>query len=184
MNPEPGTARLFVALPLPPSVTTRLVALQPPAGKGVRPLAEADLHITLHFLGRAKVTPVRAALARVSAGPFPVRLGAPGHFGLRGKKTILWMAVEPSAAISALHSATAAALESAGYEPETRPWQPHVTLARLAGKAARALAEAFEQTAPADAPIEFECVQFALFESETRPEGARYRALERFPLRE
>jgi RNA 2',3'-cyclic 3'-phosphodiesterase len=184
VNPGPGTARLFVAIPLPRSVTRRLVALQPQAAKGVRPIAEPDLHITLHFLGTAEVALVREALAGVRARPFPVRLGEPGHFGLGGRKTILWIGIEPSAAISELHAATAAALESAGYEPETRPWQPHITLARLAGTASRPVVAAFERTAPAEARIEFECARFALFESRTDPEGARYRVLERFPLSE
>jgi 2'-5' RNA ligase len=86
--------------------------------------------------------------------------------------------------MSALHAATAAALESVGYEREMRPWQPHVTLARLTGTATRSIVEAFERAPPPAAPVEFACGQFALFESETRPEGASYRALERFPLRE
>jgi len=182
VSPEPGTARLFVAIPLPRSVTRRLVTLQPEAAKNVRPIAEPDLHVTLHFLGTAEVASVTEALASVRAHPFPIRLGEPGHFALRGRKTILWIGIEPSAAISALHAATAKALRTVGFEPETRPWQPHITLARLAGRGARHLVEAFEQTAPAEAPIGFECSQFALFESETHQEGARYRALERYPL--
>jgi RNA 2',3'-cyclic 3'-phosphodiesterase len=174
------TARLFVGLPLPASLCQALAATAPRAAEGIRLISESDMHLTLHFLGSREVAPVAAALGSVGAKPFQVRLDGPGHFSLKGKKTVLWYGIEPSAPLSALHEATAGALAAAGFEPERRPWRPHVTLARLETRAARSLVDAFEGTSPAEAG--FECTQFALYESQTLPEGARYRILESYPL--
>jgi 2'-5' RNA ligase len=178
----PETARLFVALPLPARISEALAAIAPRAADGVRLITESDMHLTLHFLGSRQVGPVAAALGSVGAQPFRVRLDRPGHFSPKGKKTVLWYGIEPSAELSALHEATADALAAVGFEPERRSGRPHVTLARLEARAARRLVDAFESMSPAGAEAEFECSRFALYESQTLPEGARYRILESFPL--
>lgn len=180
MTGLPETARLFVALPLPARVCRALAAIAPRAAEGVRLIAESDMHLTLHFLGSREVAPVAAALGSVGAEPFCVRFDRPGHFSLKGKKTVLWCGIESSAELSALHEATAVALAAVGFEPERRPWRPHVTLARLEARAARSLVDAFDAASPGQAG--FECSRFALYESQTFPEGARYRILASFPL--
>lgn len=170
-----------MAVPLPGAVSRLLVSIQPQATNGIRLIAESDLHITLHFLGTADVA-VAAALRHVGAEPFTIRLDRPGHFSLKGRKTILWVGIEPSAALTGLHAATARALATVGFEPESRPYQPHVTVARLGRRAPRQVIDAFERALPNAADVEFSCSRFALFESRTLPEGARYSVIENFPL--
>jgi RNA 2',3'-cyclic 3'-phosphodiesterase len=63
------------------------------------------------------------------------------------------------------------------YEPETRPFWPHVTLARVR-KGARV--RALELPAPPAEPWQGEAV--TLYRSLLRREGARYEALERIVL--
>jgi 2'-5' RNA ligase len=175
-------ARLFVALPLPVAVTGALAAIQPRAEDGVRLIPPADMHLTLHFLGAADIEAVSRALAVVHMPAFTLRLNEPGHFSPRGRKTILWCGVLPSNELQALHRATAEALEAAGFATEKRPYQAHVTVARLDASLPRTLVDTFEAGLPGPDPPEFECTRFALYESETHATGARYRILESYSL--
>lgn len=174
--------RLFVALPLPAPVTAALARLQPSAQDGVRPIDPADMHLTLHFLGQRNVEPVSRALGGVQFPAFALRLGSPGHFSPPGRKTILWVGIGPSAELVGLHRATGEALAALGFEPEARPYRPHVTVARMAPGLRGPLVDDFAAGSTVLDPAGFECSRFALYESETRPEGARYRVLESFPL--
>ncbi|HUF72217.1 MAG TPA: RNA 2',3'-cyclic phosphodiesterase [Gammaproteobacteria bacterium] len=178
----PGPPRLFVALPLPEPVTEALSGIRPSPRDGVRPIGAADMHLTLHFLGHRDVEPVRRALAAVRQPAFALRLGRPGHFSLPGRKTILWVGIEPSDALVGLHRATAEALATLGFTAETRPYRPHVTVARMASRLPETLVDTLEACLAGPESAEFECSRFALYQSETRPDGARYCVLESFPL--
>ena len=174
--------RLFVAVPLPPATRDLLISLQPPAGDGIRLTAPENVHLTLHFLGQANAKLVVPALGLVAAKAFTAKLGAPGHFRLPQRKKVLWVGVEPAPPLLELHARVGAALETVGFEPERRPYVPHLTVARLAPKVPRRVVEAFERARlPADA-LEFDCKSFALYSSETAPEGARYRVIESYRL--
>lgn len=80
---------------------------------------------------------------------------------------------------AALHAGVARALEAAGlHEPESRPFWPHVTLARVRrGARARSTLSAGEPPAP------FAAGALTLFRSHLAPSGARYSVLERLGLR-
>jgi 2'-5' RNA ligase len=140
------------------------------------------MHITLHFLGSMETGPVRECLCAVAAPAFSLRLDHPGSFAPRGGGRILWVGVVPSSGLSALHALTAEALRGVGFEPEQRPYKPHITVARLKPRAARQWVDDFERRPFGDAGLEYECERFALFASETAPEGARYTVIESYPL--
>ena len=182
MRKEPGPPRLFVALPLPEPVTEALSGIRPSPRDGVRPVDATDMHLTLHFLGRRDVEPVVRALAVVRHPAFALRLGRPGHFSLPGRKAILWVGIEPSDELVGLHRATAEALATVGFAAETRPYRPHVTVARMSSRLPETLVDTIEAGLAGPDSVEFGCSRFALYQSETHPEGARYRVLEPFPL--
>lgn len=182
MRKEPGPPRLFVALPLPEALSEALAGVRPSPRDGIRPLDAADMHLTLHFLGRRDVEPVSRALASVRHPAFALRLGRPGHFSPPGRKAILWVGIEPSDELVGLHRAVAEALATLGFAPERRPYRPHVTLARMAATLPGTLVDTIEAGLAGSASVEGECSRFALYHSETLPEGARYRVLESFPL--
>lgn len=182
MNEAAVLGRLFVALPVPRPVSTQLARLQPPGDGGVRLVAAADMHCTLHFLGTRRIADVTDALRSVTAAGFDVRLAGLGSFSLRGGRRVLWAGIEPSEPLARLHDATAAALAAIGFEPERRAYRPHVTLARLAAGAPKGLTAGFTRGATPGLELRFRCREFALFESRTEPEGACYRVLESFAL--
>ena len=175
-------ARLFVALPLPAEIREALASLAPPAAPGIRSQSSTDMHLTLHFLGMADIDIAKVALSPVSAPVFTCRLTVPGQFFARGYPRTLFAGVAPHAPLRELHAQLGRQLEAAGFALDTKPFVPHITLARLDKTAgADAIAAFLKQRLPEEA-LHFDCREFALFASDTLPEGARYRVLERYPL--
>jgi 2'-5' RNA ligase len=89
----------------------------------------------LHFLG--EVTPqddkaIRQALARLEASAFKIIIKGVGRFPPQGEPRVLWAGVEPDPPLLGLRNSIGTALTAAmGFQPEARPYSPHVTLARL-----------------------------------------------------
>ena len=128
--------RLFIALNFSEPALAALVG----AREELRRLAggrgsyspEANLHLTLAFLG--EVEPERARLAaeamRAAAGPgFELTLDRTGRFRRDGGD-IWWAGGPESPALLALQRRLTRGLLSRGFELEARRFSPHVTLAR------------------------------------------------------
>ena len=140
---RPAGRRLFVAVPVAPSVSEQLagacesLARRAQAqGVPVRWVAPAGYHVTLKFLGwaRADATPaVVEALERACRGVEPFRWKAArlGAFPSTGKATVVWAGVEDGAPLAALAAAVERELRELGFPREPRRFHPHVTLARL-----------------------------------------------------
>lgn len=102
-------------------------------GRTVRP---ENWHITLRFLGETSTLQADAIRAHLDqhllVEPFRLRLAGLGGFPREQKASVLWMGLagdlEP---LSALAAECEVAAESAGFEPEGRPFHPHVTLSRI-----------------------------------------------------
>ena len=162
-----STARLFVALWPDPAVRARLAAQRDALGlpPNARPVADANLHLTLHFLGPVegdRIASVWDALSRV--GPRPMTLAASG-WALWNAGTLV-LRMQGDAALAALHEDLAVALRACGVPVDTRPFAPHVTLARAAPAV----------TLPRPSPLDWRPTGFALVESGGRS-GPGYRVL-------
>lgn len=180
--PDSDTRRLFVGLALPPGLKDELVALQPQAGGGLRPVDRDALHLTLCFIGQASVGAVHRALRTVHAGSFSLILrGVTRH--ARGGRGLLWAEVLPCDPLDRLQARLVSVLNESGLPVDGKRFRPHVTLARYRSAGVRSKIEAcLDRGARFDAgPVAFN--RFSLFSSETRPEGAVYRALHSYPLK-
>ena len=175
---NPGAARLFVALELPQPLRQRLAGL-PPALPGLRIVAPAQRHLTLRFIGDAAPADVLCcALAEVPATPV-----APALQGVGRWPGVLWAGVRPDAALGALQQNVSRALEPCGLKPETRPFRPHITLGRFPARRPPAGLDAWLRTERKLRTMPAPVSEFCLFASELTARGARYRILQRFPLR-
>jgi len=131
-----GTVRLFTALWPDATARARLVALRdawrwPP---GARPVADANLHATLQFIGsfrRDRVEALRHVLDRVAIEPLQLELIGTDLW--RGGIAVALFAAEPR--LLALQGRLGAALAGLGVSIDPRPYRPHVTLARKATRA-------------------------------------------------
>jgi 2'-5' RNA ligase len=102
-------------------------------GKAVPP---ANWHVTLRFLGDS--TPEQAERVvgfldeRLAVAPFTVGFGGIGAFPRPSRATVLWLGIERGVdAIAGVAVACEEAAVAAGFEPEDRPFHPHLTLARI-----------------------------------------------------
>jgi 2'-5' RNA ligase len=131
-------ARLFVALELPDAVVSAVLSWRAAAlasVPGLRLLPEGSLHVTLCFLGSVAVTEVApigdACAARAVAAP-DLSLGELVWLPPRRPQVAAVRVEDPSGALVSLQAAIASALAAGGwYEPEARPYLPHVTVARV-----------------------------------------------------
>jgi len=184
-------ARLFVALDLPEEVREGIVlwgrkALSDPA---LRPVASESLHVTLAFLGwTAEKEAVRLGeIVRAVAGPAPsLRLSDPVQRPERGRARLFALPAESAATVE-LQAALQEKLVAARlYEPEKRPFWPHVTVARVRreerGSQRPAAVEKLPGALPKGLLRAFGGVRLTLYRSELQPQGAQYTPLAQVEL--
>jgi RNA 2',3'-cyclic 3'-phosphodiesterase len=184
-------ARLFVALDLPESVRAGIAAWgrKALADPALRPVAPGSLHVTLAFLGwtAEKEIPRLAEIVAASGGPAPaIELGGPVPRPERGRPSLFALpAVSP--ATVALQAGLQERLVAARlYEPEKRPFWPHVTVARVRreerGSKRPAWVAKPPRTLPKDLSRTFCGVRLTLYRSQLQPQGAQYTPLAQVEL--
>ncbi len=177
--------RLFVALD-PPEEARREVRKICRDVPGARWTPPHQLHLTLRFIGEAdpaQFSRVREALAAVCGEPFSLRLQGAGRFPPRGAPRILWVGVDPEEPVRGLAEGIERALAGAGLEPESRPFSPHLTLARLRDARFRDAGEFLVQGREFRTDF-FPVAEFFLYSSVLAPGGATHTREAAYPLRE
>jgi 2'-5' RNA ligase len=138
--------RLFTGIEIPQSIRLRLSLIRSPLS-GAKWIEPDNMHITLRFAGdidERTADDFADLLADIRARPFSVAICEVGSFGGRGPHS-LWAGVDGGEELAALYRANERAARAAGLEPETRPFRPHVTLARMRGARHHAVARFLEE---------------------------------------
>jgi RNA 2',3'-cyclic 3'-phosphodiesterase len=184
--------RLFVALEIPPDVRENLAAFlkelrvltEQLADKRMRWVRPENLHVTLKFIGEiapAKLEGIRGALANVrSEAPVDLRFRGLGFFPNENRPTVLWTGLDASANLAKLADDIDQAMVTQGIRRESRPFVPHLTLARFAPPM---LHEKLRATIQKNSEREFggfQAREFHLIESKLKPSGAEYTTLRPF----
>jgi 2'-5' RNA ligase len=176
--------RLFVAVPIPRELASQLFELARTV-PGMRATPAANLHVTVHFLGRLDASLVPAlgrALAVPAAATPPFALEVERVAGgprPRPRAPMLWAHLAPAEPFAALAGAVAAACEPFGVPLETRPPRPHVTLARAPRGRQAPVPEVPQDLAGAVIPV----AHLVLMRSRLSPAGATYEPVAELPLR-
>lgn len=176
--------RLFIGIPLAPEVVRELAAISARLRKpddGLRWSAPETWHITLQFLG--STTPeqyscVNSGLRDVRCTPFPIHLEGLAFFDRSG---VFFTDVPPTPELVKLQKMITTVTQSCGFEPETRPYHPHITLARNKGRTDGIRKLKTRVGAPPQFSS-FLAREFLLYESFLGPGGSRYEVRDRFPL--
>jgi 2'-5' RNA ligase len=170
-----GTQRLFFALWPDDAVRARIEALarRLPARLGRRVPPE-NFHITLEFIGNVGAAArqcLETAASELKAEPFEFNLERFGYFpGSR----VVWLAPgQLPAPMLKLACQLRAAGQRCGYQPEERPYHPHITLFRKVARPPRW---------PIVEPVVWKVTDFALVESITTEKGATYHLIRRWDL--
>lgn len=161
-----ASARRFLAIPLPNALRATLLAIAPPATPGVRPVDPDGLHLTLHFLGDVEVEWISAALADLRVEPFVLDLRGVGQFRPATGDTVLWAGIEPHLALAQLHDDIGQRLRAAGLKIESRPYTPHLTLARCAPRVSTSLIDDWLRTHQDLGPLPWPVSTLHLYRSE------------------
>jgi 2'-5' RNA ligase len=184
--------RVFCAIELPESVRRyvlrHIAHLQETVPHAKASWArDSSLHLTLKFLGeiaKTSVAHLSQAASRAGAGvhPFVIRFEQTGKFPAHGQPRVLWVGInDPSAQLAELHARLEEESAKVGFARETRPFRPHLTLARLRdAENARALAAAHKQIE--FEPVEIEVSELLVIRSELSSEGSKYTIVSRHSL--
>jgi 2'-5' RNA ligase len=181
--------RAFVALDVSSAVRPRIEALEnelKPRLPSARFVAGSNLHFTLRFLGEADPGRVhalagalRAALSVIPA--FTLQIKGCGAFPSARRPRILWLSVEnPPRSLFEAQRAVERVVRDAGFSPEERPFEPHLTIARFRG-AARSLESVLASVRDRElGPNAID--EVVVYESRLSPRGSTYVPLHRLPL--
>jgi len=182
---------LFVALDLPKSIREGIAkwgekALSDPALRG---LSSDSLHVTLAFLGwtAEKEIPRLGEIVASCAGPAPrIALGEPVQRPERGRPRLFALPVDSPATVALQASLGEKLVAARLYEPEKRPFWPHVTVARVRREERGSQRPARVSKPPGALPKEllrpFGGVRLTLYRSQLQPQGAQYTPLAQVEL--
>lgn len=174
--PASATVRLFFALVPTPEVRAELVALQGRLrafGQG-RWVPEQNLHLTLGFLGEVGMERLAAlrAIAVPSDGAFALTLGVVER---KARSGIVWLTTrDPPLPLLRLGDELAGAVRALGFPVDSRPFRPHVTLARDV--------RCWSPNEVAATSIAWNVTGYSLVSSTIGPSGSRYRSVRDWQL--
>lgn len=180
--------RLFTGFDLPEEVVGELERLQ----SVLRPTARinwsppANLHLTTKFIGEwpeERLEELREALASLAPRqPLRIAVRGLGFFPNPRSPRVFWAGVEGPPELAALAAETDRALARLGVPAESRPYSPHLTLARIRTPVPLDGLHAAIARLPSTEFGEFTADRFWLYRSRLSPSGSVYTKLSEFPI--
>lgn len=125
--------RLFVAIPLSEDIVAKLQSLRQPL-PGVKWTRSEQFHLTLRFIGDVSGSVkknVANKLQEISQGAFELNIDGFGFFPNIRNPRVFWAGLDPHTELMLLQEKVEHACREAGLEKETRPYVPHITLAKI-----------------------------------------------------
>jgi 2'-5' RNA ligase len=175
--------RLFVGIPLAAAVIEELSAVSmrlQASEDGLRWSSPESWHITLQFLGNTpQYECIVARLMELRSPPLSLQLEGLDFFERAG---VFFAGVRLTPELEALQQRVTAATGLCGFVPETRPYHPHITLARSKSKGVTALRALKGRIHREPGFSGFVAEAFVLYESVPGAKGSHYEIRERFPL--
>lgn len=173
--------RLFAAIPIAQPARgeiARLLARLREPGWPLRLVHDHGLHLTMKFFGevppdRLEVIEEAVRSAVPGTGALELRLAEIGAFPNFRRPRVIWIGLEAPPALELLQDRLERRADAIGFQPEVKPFRPHVTLARVR-EGQRLPPEALESLADAYDQVPFLGAQLILYESVLGRGGHRY----------
>ncbi len=189
--------RSFIAIELPEEVKAGLRRLQTelklPEHTFVKWVATDSIHLTLKFLGNIsapKVADITSIMEQASQGvsPFQLEVTEVGAFPNLRQPRVLWVGIKGEIdKLVGWQQRIDNGLAPLGFARETRPFTPHLTLARLREGVSpgdrRDFGEMVAKT-PAEVSYKFNVSSLSLMKSQLLPGGAVYSRLTEVKLKQ
>jgi 2'-5' RNA ligase len=141
------------------------------------------IHLTLKFFGgieESRIDPIFKAIEEPirNTALFSLKVRGVGAFPHLKNPRVIWMGlVDEREALISLQKQIETQLEKIGFQPEDRPFHPHLTLGRMkSSRGKEELVERMEEHKEeefGDIPVE----RVTLFQSDLRPSGPVYTSL-------
>lgn len=144
---------------------------------------EKNLHITYKFLGdieEEKIADIKEALnAKIDKVlPCEIFSGRPSAFNLKNPRILFLTADDRSGILNELYSFCEKSLSKLGFAPETKPFNPHITLMRIKSADQNAFGELMEKYKNIDNKTGPQTeIRLSLIESVLSPSGPVYKVI-------
>ncbi len=183
--------RSFLAIELPKPILRRIEEVQADlrsAHADVRWVSPEKIHLTLKFFGNIDESRIDSIFKSIEEPvrntlPFSIKVQGMGAFPHLKNPRVIWLGlVNGSQALTSLQEKVETQLDKIGFQPEDRPFHPHLTLGRtkssrgkdeLVGRMEKHKEEEFG---------DFQVEQVILFKSDLKPSGPIYTALRELRL--
>ena len=190
-----GFLRAFIAVDIPQVIQEAIQHeadnLRNSIGDFVRWVPAKNIHITLKFLGDVshENVDVLTQMLRAEAGSCPtfdLSIGQLGSFPNSKRARVLFIGVQAPAELDALHRGIESATTRLGYESDSRPFSPHLTIGRVRDHISAFDQQRIRKTLDATkidslGTARVDSVQ--LYKSELKPGGSVYTKLFSAPLK-
>ncbi len=146
--------RTFVAVKVNP--TAELFCLLDELGRlgpAIKPITPQNLHITLMFLGQVEDTLLEPAtralqIAVKDVSAFEMPLVGVDVYPHRKRPSVVWVGVTNASDLSRIVGRLTRAMPVAGLTCPSRPWSPHLTVARVKSKPPKAFGRLLDHHRP------------------------------------
>jgi 2'-5' RNA ligase len=174
--------RAFIAVQLAaPRALRSVVSTLAAMGGPVKAVSDDDLHVTLKFLGDTdpnQVADISRLVTTAAAGhsAFEARIVGLGAFPTPHRPSVVWAGLVGAEPLIAIAGALETSLEPLGFSRERRPFQPHLTLARVRSRPPAELGVLLREQASREfGTARVDAVE--LMQSQLGPKGSRYTKL-------
>ncbi len=180
--------RLFLAIQINQEVINKIEQFVKPIQKEFPKLkwvAIQNIHITLKFLGNVEITKIhllKKSLENIKIPSFNLMIKNTGCFPNSSKPRVLWIGVEnPDNNLKSLYNQIETTLQALNYPKESKPFEPHLTLARIKDNPHKSFSDIITRHQSVYLG-ESTVNHFDLMESTLTPKGAIYKTLFQFQL--
>ena len=178
--------RSFLAVELPKPILGKIGEVQGELRSthaDVRWVSPEKIHLTLKFFGNIEESRIDLIFKSIEEPvqntlPFSVRVRGAGAFPSLKNPRVIWMGLaDGKEMLVSLQKEIEDRLEKIGFEPEDRPFQPHLTLGRMKSSRGREeLVKRMEKYIGEEFG-NFQVERVSLFKSDLRPSGPIYTLL-------
>ncbi len=185
--------RAFLAIELPEPILKKIGEVQRDLRSteaDVRWVDPGRIHLTLKFFGNieeARIDPIFQSIEELLRRrlPFSLKVRGVGAFPHLKNPRVIWVGlVDGKEVLTAVQKEIETHLERIGFQPEDRPFHPHLTLGRMkSGRGKEELAGRMERYREEEFG-NFEVEKVVLFKSDLRPSGPIYTPLRELRLGE
>ena len=133
--------RAFIAIELPARVQSAIAQVVQPLQRmfpkpRIRWVAAGNVHLTLKFLGEVPGGDIDRLSAALSPSlhplsPFPISFAGLGAFPTPRRARVLWIGLNAPPLLGELVETIESIAVREGFEPEPRPFSPHLTVGRV-----------------------------------------------------